>query len=200
MRILVLSGAMTVLSAGFLAMAPRIEAAVQKTPAVTTVAGRWNLSVTGTDGVAYPSWIEITADGATLTGRICGRVGSAHPLKRIEWDGKRLTLVEEAKIKGADAEKLFVGKVVRGKIAGEIKLGDEPVLKFVATRAPVLKVPANLIGSAAGARCRRHPARCRRCTGALSSTGHSTAGVGRGHSRTASAFRVPSTGARSVRS
>lgn len=142
MQMLVLSGAMSVLSAGFLAMAPRVEAAVQKAPAATTVAGRWNLSVTGTDGVAYPSWVEITAEGATLTGRICGRFGSAHPLKRIEWDGKQLILVEAAKVKGADAEKLFVGKVGRGKIAGEIKLGDEPVLKFVATRAPVLKVPA----------------------------------------------------------
>ncbi len=142
MQALLLSGAICVLGSGVLAVSQVAHAAPQKTPSTTPIAGRWNLTVTGDDAVSYPSWVEISAQGETLTGRICGRFGSAHPLKRIEWDGKHLSLVEAAKIKGVDAEKLFLAKVTKGKIAGEIKLGDEPVIKFVAVKAPILKGPA----------------------------------------------------------
>jgi hypothetical protein len=111
-------------------------------PSAAKVAGRWDLTATGPDGVPYPSWVELTADGDKLTGRICGRFGSAHPLKHVQWDGNQLVLAEAAKVKGQDGERLFKAKLVKNKLEGEITLSDEPAHTFVAVKAPAIKAPA----------------------------------------------------------
>lgn len=51
--------------------------------------GRWDLTV-GPPGATYPSWLEVTRNGNKYSGRFVGRVGSARPIKQIEFDGGRL--------------------------------------------------------------------------------------------------------------
>ena len=52
------------------------------------VIGRWDLQVTGTDGVVYPSWLEVSLSGfSTLVGRFVGGVGSARPIAHVRYDG-----------------------------------------------------------------------------------------------------------------
>src|SRR5687768_17828025 len=48
------------------------------------IVGRWDLSV-GEGATAYPSWLEVTRKDGKLAGRFVGRVGSARPIKQIEF-------------------------------------------------------------------------------------------------------------------
>jgi hypothetical protein len=106
------------------------------------ITGRWNLTVTGPDGVTYPSWVEITPHGDGLAGRICGRFGSAHPLDRVEWNGKELVLAEGVKNGEAKSERLYRARLQGGRLEGEITFEGEAPQKLVAARAPDLKAPA----------------------------------------------------------
>jgi hypothetical protein len=58
----------------------------QDSAATAAVVGRWDLRVTGADGVTAPSWLEVTRSGhRTLVGRFVGNVGSARPVGRVEF-------------------------------------------------------------------------------------------------------------------
>jgi hypothetical protein len=57
--------------------------------AANDAVGRWDLTV-GPAGAAYPSWLEVTRNGNKYSGRFVGRVGSARPIKQMEFDGGRL--------------------------------------------------------------------------------------------------------------
>ena len=54
------------------------------------VVGRWDLTVHGIDG-DYPSWFEVKESGyRTLAGSFVGRVGSARPISRVEFENGRV--------------------------------------------------------------------------------------------------------------
>ena len=102
-------------------------------------AGRWDLSV-GSPDATYSSWLEVTRAGGRLSGRFVGRVGSARPIKSIEFDKGVLTfslppqyekmktdLVFKATLSGSGAQ-------LRGKTKGE----DGNLLPWTGVRAPEL--------------------------------------------------------------
>ncbi|HSQ19174.1 MAG TPA: hypothetical protein VLR92_02250, partial [Blastocatellia bacterium] len=49
------------------------------------IIGRWDMTVQDADGSQYPSWFEARREGGNLVGRFVGRVGSARPIKTIEF-------------------------------------------------------------------------------------------------------------------
>ena len=58
--------------------------------AQSSLAGRWDLTVQGTDSV-YPSWLEVTAGaGGQLTGRFVGHFGSVRPITKLEFSSGNL--------------------------------------------------------------------------------------------------------------
>ena len=106
------------------------------------VVGRWNLTVTGEDGSTFPSWLEITFDEeGKLGGRLCGRVGVAEPLARVEWKKNQLTFVDVEKgSQGATVERMYKAKMAYGMLDGEVTAGDAPPWSFIGARPP--KFPA----------------------------------------------------------
>ena len=57
--------------------------------AANDIVGRWDLTVSAA-GAVYPSWLEVTRSGNQYSGRFVGRVGSARPIKQIEFSGGSL--------------------------------------------------------------------------------------------------------------
>src|SRR5262245_37457357 len=54
------------------------------------IVGRWDITVHGTAGT-YPSWLEVSRSGySTLVGSFVGRVGSARPISRVQFENGRL--------------------------------------------------------------------------------------------------------------
>ncbi len=102
------------------------------------VVGRWNLTVTGADGVTFPSWLEITFDDAgKLGGRLCGRVGVAEPLARVEWKKNQLTFVDvEPAGGGRNVERLYRAKIAFGMLDGQISGPSGPPWSFIGARPP----------------------------------------------------------------
>jgi hypothetical protein len=102
------------------------------------VVGRWNLTVTEPDGSTFPSWLEITFDDAgKLGGRMCGPVGVAEPLARVEWKKNQLIFVDlERTSDGGKVERMYKAKVTFGMLDGEVSGPGEPPRSFIGARPP----------------------------------------------------------------
>jgi hypothetical protein len=102
------------------------------------VVGRWNLTVTAADGATFPSWLEITFDDAgKLGGRLCGRVGVAEPLSRVEWKKNQLSFVDvDQNDQGRPVERLYRAKIAFGMLDGEISGPGGPPWSFIGARPP----------------------------------------------------------------
>jgi Domain of Unknown Function (DUF1080) len=103
------------------------------------VVGRWDLKVHGSDG-EFPSWLEVRESGyRTLVGSFVGKVGSARPISRVEFENGRLRFSVPPQW-----EKRTDDQQVEGRLEGEMLRGettDEQGRKVAweAQRAPSLK-------------------------------------------------------------
>ncbi len=102
------------------------------------VMGRWNMTVTTSDGVSYPSWFEITREGEKLAGRFVGRTGSQRPLKSVEFREGKLTLTLPIQFESRATDLIFTGHFVGRNIEGETADAEGKPMKWVARRAPAL--------------------------------------------------------------
>ncbi len=125
---------LALLSAGSV---PQIEAA-QKADAIV---GRWDLQVIGTDA-PYTSWLEVTKEGAGLTGRFVGRFGSARPIKQIEFKDGALQFSLPPQYERMKVDLVFKGTLANGKLAGTTNGEDGKELKWSGVPAPALPPPA----------------------------------------------------------
>jgi hypothetical protein len=108
------------------------------------IVGRWDLSV-GEGATAYPSWLEVTRKDGKLAGRFVGRVGSARPIKQIEFAKGALSFSLPPQYEKRKTDLSFSGNLsdsgvlLRGKTTGE----DGNHLTWRGVRAPALAAPAN---------------------------------------------------------
>lgn len=107
--------------------------------AESSVLGRWDLTVTGADGVAYPSWVEITRSEDHLTGRFVGRVGSQRPLKSVEYKDGVLTFNLPIQYERQTHDLSFHGRLLSGRLEGETMDAESKTIKWVGRRAPSLE-------------------------------------------------------------
>ena len=107
------------------------------------IVGRWDLSV-GEGAEAYPSWLEVTKKDGKLAGRFVGRVGSARPIKQIEFAKGMLSFSLPPQYEKRKTDLSFSGSLsdsgvlLRGKTMGE----DGNHLTWRGVRAPALAAPA----------------------------------------------------------
>jgi Domain of Unknown Function (DUF1080) len=103
------------------------------------IIGRWDMTVQDASGAMYPSWFEASRDGAKLTGRFVGRVGSQRPIKSIEYaDGQlKFTLPIQYERRRTDLE--FEAKLVDDRLEGTAPDADGKPMKWTAVRAPKLE-------------------------------------------------------------
>ncbi len=103
------------------------------------ILGRWDLRVTGPDGVPYPSWLEVTTSGyRILVGHFVGRVGSARPISRVTYDGGVLRFAIPPQWDRDTADLVFEGRLDGERLAGTITNPDGERHPFTGVRAPAL--------------------------------------------------------------
>jgi len=107
--------------------------------AADMITGRWDLTVTGADGVSYPSWVEITRNGESLTGRFVGRVGSQRPLKSVEYKDGVLTFSLPIQYERQTRDLGFRGRLASNRLEGETMDAEGKTIKWVGRRAPALE-------------------------------------------------------------
>ena len=106
------------------------------------VAGRWDLTV-GTGVDSYPSWLEILRKDGKLSGHFVGRVGSARPIKKIEFGNNTLKFSLPPQYEKMKSDLVFEGKLVSGgkRLEGTTTGEDGKPLTWAGVPAPAL--PAN---------------------------------------------------------
>ncbi len=108
------------------------------------IVGRWDLTV-GTGGDAYPSWLEVTRKEGKLAGRFVGRVGSARPIKQIDFGANKLKFSLAPQYENMKTDLVFEGgldaskRQLRGTTTGE----DGRTLGWLGVAAPALPKPAH---------------------------------------------------------
>lgn len=135
---LVPSSAVVFLAASLAALAPgRAGAQADTVPAAV---GRWDLRVTGADGVVYPSWLEVERSGSrALVGRFVGRVGNARPVGRIELAGGALRFAIPPQWEPGDGDLRVEGTVAGDGLSGTLVTPAGERQAFTAARAPALR-------------------------------------------------------------
>jgi len=108
------------------------------------IVGRWDLTV-GTGGDAYPSWLEVSRKEGKLAGRFVGRVGSARPIKQIDFGANKLKFSLAPQYENMKTDLVFEGgldaskRQLRGTTTGE----DGRTLGWLGVAAPALPKPAH---------------------------------------------------------
>ncbi len=140
----------TFLLAGLL-LVPSVVVAAPKS-AVDGFAGRWDMTVTASEGKVFPSWLQVEHQGEALSVSMVGRVGSVVPVPDAAIDNG--VLVFKTKAGAPPVETVYRGKRMKsGKgLDGTVTTGDGASRPWVAVRAPAWKTPK-------GAAAQRKPAR-----------------------------------------
>jgi Domain of Unknown Function (DUF1080) len=103
------------------------------------VVGRWDLTVHGPDG-DYPSWLEVRQSGyRTLVGSFVGRVGSARPIGRVDFEKGRIQFSVPPQWEHRTDLQRVEGRFERDALEGETTDEQGRRVAWEARRAPALK-------------------------------------------------------------
>ena len=105
------------------------------------VIGRWDITVTGSDGRPLPSWLEVHLSGrGVLVGRFVGVVGSVRPISRITFANDTLRFSLPPQWEPGDSD-LQVGGVLGGgdSLTGWLTTPDGVRMSWTGVRAPALR-------------------------------------------------------------
>jgi hypothetical protein len=101
--------------------------------------GRWDLTVEGTDGASYPSWLEVRLrTEGELMGRFVGRFGSVRYVSEIDFAAGRLTMQVPVQYERRAEPLRFEGAVRGDRIEGTTRDETGTTVRFNAARAPAL--------------------------------------------------------------
>lgn len=103
------------------------------------VLGRWNLTVTGKDGVPYPSWFDIRLRKETeLMATMVGRFGSSRHATEVSYQAGKLVLRVPRQYEKDTADLIFDGVAAGDRMSGTTVDEDGIALAWTAQRAPTL--------------------------------------------------------------
>jgi hypothetical protein len=98
--------------------------------------GRWDLTVTPSDGEPYPQWMELTDNGGKIEGKLQPRGGAWHPIEGAHVNpGKLIVPV------GSGSVTWELAPSGSDKLTGVEKHGDADGPKLAAVKAPSLDRP-----------------------------------------------------------
>lgn len=126
---------------GLVSCSPKQEAPPPPSqPAVTADAflGRWDVTVK-TEKDDYPSWFEISKEGAQFKGRFVGRTGSARPIARVVISADQLEFSLPKQYEARPDEIVFKGKYSSNRIEGTTVGEEDKTLSWTAVPAPSLE-------------------------------------------------------------
>ncbi len=115
----------------------RVASAAENT---APLVGRWDLTMKGSDGSEFPSWLEVTVSGrTTLVGAFVGQFGSARPISKIEYDNGVAQFTIPPQWERRSDDQRFTFKLEGGQIKGETTDEKGHRVTFEGRRAPALK-------------------------------------------------------------
>jgi hypothetical protein len=124
----------------FFAALTAVLAPVLSAQNVQPFLGRWDFTVTPSDGKPYPQWLELTDNAGKLEGRIQPRGGAWHPVASARLEGDKLVVLVGDAGPGSQItwELTSHGS---GKLIGIEKRGDSDGPNLSGVRAPSLDRP-----------------------------------------------------------
>lgn len=108
-------------------------------PVDDKIVGRWDMTVQDADGSQYPSWFEASREGGKLVGRFVGRVGSARPIKTIEYVNGHLKFSLPIQYEPHKSDLQFEAEFSGDRLQGTTFDPAGKTLKWTAVRAPALE-------------------------------------------------------------
>ena len=113
--------------------------AVQQPPPPPVI-GRWDITITTSEGRRLPSWLEIQWSGnRTLVGRFVGVVGSARPIARLEFSHDTLRFAIPPQWEPGTGDLQLEGVFAGDSLAGSVTDPAGNRLPFTAVRAAALR-------------------------------------------------------------
>lgn len=102
------------------------------------LAGRWDLTVNYGDRMAA-SWLEVHVSGTrTLVGHFVADGGSARPVARVLFDGRKFSFAIPPQWERTDKDLEVEGVLANDKLNGTMVLSDGRKVSFTGVRAPSL--------------------------------------------------------------
>lgn len=99
--------------------------------------GRWDLTLQSPDH-SYPSWLEVSKEGAEIKARYVGRWGNARPLPKVEIAGNTITFISPKEEEDSNADLVFEGRLAGKTLTGTVNGPDGTQWKWTAVRALAL--------------------------------------------------------------
>lgn len=116
-----------------------VQAEPSKPAEGLSIEGRWDLKLI-MDGKEYPSWLEVQHSGVkTLFGRFVYLNGSARPISKVNFDGKKFSFTIPPQWESESRDLVFEGEVTPGGIAGTMVFVDGKKYNWTGILAPSLK-------------------------------------------------------------
>ena len=101
--------------------------------------GRWDLTLTASDGRRLPSWLEVQKSGNNaLVGRYVAVVGSARPIARVEFANNTLQFAIPPQWEQGNQDLQVVAAVQGDNLSGSVTFPDGTRLPLAGVRAPEL--------------------------------------------------------------
>src|SRR5438105_1874007 len=101
--------------------------------------GRWDIAIQTPDGT-YPSWLQVQLSGRrTLVGSFVGRVGSARPISRVDFQDGRIHFSLPPQWEERKDDQVFEGRLDDVGLRGETTDDQGRHVTWTAQRAPSLK-------------------------------------------------------------
>lgn len=113
----------------------------------SSIIGRWDVTVHGTDG-DYPSWFEVSRSGhKSLVGSYVGQFGSARPVSKVEFESGKMRFTVPPQWEERNTDVTYKGQVEGEIIRGETTNDKGETIRWEARRAPTLdRKPTNSWG------------------------------------------------------
>ena len=104
------------------------------------VVGRWDLTLTASDGRRLPSWLEVQVSGNhVLVGRYVSVVGSARPVSRMDWSHDTLRFSIPSQWESGPNDLQLEATLAGDALSGAVIMPDGTRLPLTGMRAPALR-------------------------------------------------------------
>jgi Domain of Unknown Function (DUF1080) len=104
------------------------------------ILGRWDVTVQGSDGKEFPSWLEIQHRKETeIMARVVGHFGSMRYATSAEYKDGQLTITVPKQYERAPDVLVFTGKLNGDTLAGTVQDETGKTVNWTAVRAPEMR-------------------------------------------------------------
>ncbi len=121
------------------ATALAVTSLVGQEPYRPPVIGRWDLTLTASDGRKLPSWLEVQVSGNhVLVGRFVAVVGSARPISKLDYANDTLRFAIPSQWEQGSDDLRLEAVLAGDMLSGAVTMPDGTRLPMTGVRAPSL--------------------------------------------------------------